>query len=214
MAFLNTEGQTKGKAIIERKGIARYQITVQGKAAHSAICDSGANAIAQAAHMILELEKFKERKNGITCNCGMISGGTTPNTVPKSCTFVVDIRYLNEEQRKIAQEKIEEVCNTVYIPGCSATWELMSFRVAMPLCQRNINLLAKINEIFTQEGMETLEAGRSYGGADAADVTAAGIPCVDCLGVWGGGIHAQDEFSYLSSLAESAKFLSTITYCI
>lgn len=214
VAFLNTEPQSKGKAIIERKGITRYQITVHGKAAHSSLCDSGANAIAQAAHMILELEKFKDRENGITCNCGIISGGTTPNTVPESCTFVADIRCLNDEQQQIAQQKIDEVCNTAFISGCSATWELMSYRVAMPLCKRNIDLLAKINEIFAQEGIETLEAGRSYGGADAADATAAGIPCIDCLGVWGGNNHSRYEFSYLNSLAQSAKFLGTIAYCI
>lgn len=214
VAFLNTEPQLKGKAVIERKGIARYQITVQGKAAHSSLCDSGANAIAQAAHMILELEKFKDRENGITCNCGIISGGSTPNTVPESCTFIADIRYVNDAQQQTAQDKIDQLCRTAFIPGCSATWELMSYRVSMTLCQRNLDLLAAVNEIFAQEGLNILEAGKSFGGADAADATAAGIPCLDCLGVWGGNNHSRDEFSYLNSLAESAKFLGTITYCI
>ena len=56
VAFLNLENNRNGNAGISRTGIVRYEFTVTGKAAHSAACNTGASAIAQAAHMILELE--------------------------------------------------------------------------------------------------------------------------------------------------------------
>lgn len=62
VAFFNLEATGIGKTCIERKGIVRYQITVKGKQAHSGKCDEGASAIAQAAHIILELEQFKDQK--------------------------------------------------------------------------------------------------------------------------------------------------------
>ena len=61
VAFLNLENNRNDNAGISRTGIARYEFTVTGKAAHSAACNTGASAIAQAAHMILELEKLKNQ---------------------------------------------------------------------------------------------------------------------------------------------------------
>ena len=71
VAFLNTEGFSRNTATIRTKGIIRYKYTVKGKACHSALCNGGANAIAEAAHKILKLEKYskesfnKEAKDGI-----------------------------------------------------------------------------------------------------------------------------------------------------
>lgn len=209
VAYLNLEANAPGKVVLVRKGIARFRITVQGKKAHSGCCYDGANAIAQAAHMILELEKFKERK-GLTCNCGMISGGTTPNTVPGECTFVADFRYATDDERAIAEAAVKKVCSTEYVSGCTCTWEQMSYRVAMPLVDRNLQLLDKINSILSNAGMSPLSWISQQGGSDANDATAAGIPAIDNLGIWGGGGHTNDEFAKLDSLNPCAKQVVTI----
>ena len=52
------------------------------------------------------------------------------------------------------------------------------------------------------------------GGSDAAYTTQCGIPTLDSLGVEGGDIHAKEEFSYISSLKESAKRIAAICYNI
>lgn len=209
VAFLNIESNSPGKAVLIRKGIARYRITVTGRKAHSGACYTGANAIAQAAHMILELEQYKTPK-GLTCNCGVISGGTTPNTVPGECSFIADFRYSNDEERDTAQSAVEKVCATEYIPGCSAGWEQMSYRVAMPLTDRNVALLEKINKILSEAGLTTLEITASQGGSDANDATAAGIPAIDNLGIWGGGAHSNNEYGELNSLEPCAMQVVTI----
>ena len=211
VAFLNLENNRSDNAGISRTGIARYEFTVTGKAAHSAACNTGASAIAQAAHMLLELEKLKER-NVLTCNCGLITGGTTANSVPAQCTFVADIRYRDEEQLALAQALLEKVANTEYIPGCSSTYERISYRVSMPVVQRNLDLLDRVNQILTSAGMAAMQPIALGGGSDAADVTAAGIPCLDGMGPKGGGIHSRSEFAYLASLPEAAKRVATILY--
>lgn len=211
VAFLNLENNRNDNAGISRTGIARYEFTVTGKAAHSAACNTGASAIAQAAHMLLELEKLKER-NVLTCNCGLISGGSTPNSVPEKCTFVADIRYRDDEQLEIARKLLETVANAEYIPGCSSTFERISYRVSMPVVQRNLDLLDRVNQILTDAGMNAMQPISLGGGSDAADVTAAGIPCLDGMGPKGGGIHSRSEFAYLASLPEAAKRVATILY--
>ena len=209
IAFLNLESSKPNEAVIARKGIARYQFTVHGKQAHSGKCINGANAIAHAAHMILELEKFKDTET-LTCNCGTISGGTTPNTVPGLCTFVADFRYDSAEDLKRAEQAVESVANTEYIPGCTCSYSLISSRVSMPVEQRNLDLLEKANAILADAGIAPMVPAKQTGGSDAADASASGIPCLDNFGVQGGASHSQDEFALLSSLASCAKHLAII----
>lgn len=209
VAFLNLEASAPGSVVLVRKGIARYRFTVHGKKAHSGVCYTGANAIAQAAHIIIELEKFKE-PNGLTCNCGMISGGTTPNTVPGACTFVADFRYSTDEERAVAQAAVEKAAATEYVSGCTCSWEQMSYRVAMPLVERNLNLLDKINSVLSEAQMPTLTWRSEKGGSDANDATAAGIPAIDNLGIWGGNVHSNAEYAKLDSLSPCVKQLITI----
>ena len=80
----------------------------------------------------------------------------------------------------------------------------------MELTERNIQLLEKANTAFKVYGIPPLARRHKFGGSDAAYVTAAGIPCLDSLGVTGGAGHTRDEFAMLASLPLSAKMLAVI----
>lgn len=217
VAFLNMEGVlegSEGKATLARKGIVDYRFEITGIAAHSSKCATeGASAIREAAHKILELEKQKDA-DGITCSCGVICGGTVVNAVPASCAFEVNFRFAAMEQVGQIEELVSRVAQTVYVPGCTCTVEQTGFRVAMELVERNERLLEKMNEIYEANGMTRLQPRRVNGGADSADVTVAGIPCVDSIGVVGGKIHSKDEYAVMESLKEAAKRAAAVAYCI
>lgn len=213
VAFFNTEGSVGDTVVTERKGILRYRFTVSGVALHSARCAEASNAISEAAHKIIELEKIKDA-DGVTCNCGVISGGTTANTVAAECTFTADIRFVNEEQLLWVREKVKEIAETVYVKGCTAKAEEISFRPAMEKCEKNIKLLDKMNEIYRECGMKELKPRFNLSGSDAAYTTLSGIPTVDCIGVEGKNIHSKDECARLSSLKESAKKMAAVAYYI
>lgn len=214
VAFLNLEGYTPGKACIARKGIITFNFKITGIEAHSSRCATdGANAIAEAAHKIIELEKLKDAA-GLTCNCGVISGGSVPNTVAGYCEFKANIRFATTEQLEWVCDYVKKVADTTYIKGCVCELEQSGFRVAMQYEERNQKLLDRMNEIFEEVGMSTLEAIFGSGGSDAADATAYGIPCIDCMGVFGGRIHSPDEFADIDSLRESAKRLAAVAYYI
>ena len=99
IAFLNLESHSAGTAILQTKGIHRYEITIKGLSVHSASCVTGANAIAEAAYKIIEIEKIKD-PDTVTCNCSVIKGGSAPNNVADECSFVVDIRYCTPEEKE------------------------------------------------------------------------------------------------------------------
>ena len=210
IAFINLEGYSVGKAIITRKGIITFNFKITGEEAHSSKCaTNGANAIAEAAHKIIELEKIKDEK-GLTCNCGVISGGTVPNTVAGYCEFKANVRFATAEQLEWIKEHVKKVAKTVYVKGCSCEVEQYGFRVAMEYCERNVELLEKINQVFDKVGLSRLEAAGGMGGSDAADVTVFGIPCIDDLGAIGGLIHNTGEYAYLNTLYDTPKRLAAI----
>lgn len=213
VAFFNTEGSLKGTAVIQRKGILRYRFTITGAALHSARCTEASNAICEAAHKIIELEKMKDA-DGLTCNCGIISGGTTANTVAAECTFTADIRFVNEKELGEARAKVKEISEKVYIDGCTTKCEEISFRPAMEKCEKNMALLSKMNEIYKECGLEQLQPRFCLSGSDAAYTTLSEIPTVDSIGVEGKNIHSKDEVARLSSLAESAKRMAAVAYLI
>ncbi len=209
-AFFNLEGATKGHVCIERKGLITYTVKIQGIEAHSSICAThGASAILEASHKIIELEKFKD-KDGITCACGVIKGGTTHNTVPGYCEFRANFRFKTDSQFKQIAKFMKELEEKVYVNGTVTTVEEYGSRPAMEYVERNVELFNTINKIFEESGLSTLKPKQAIGGSDAAQVTMAGIPCLDNLGVVGGNIHNQGEYAEVDSLNEYAKRLAVI----
>lgn len=209
VAFLNLEGVQYGTAVLSRKGILRYRFTVKGKSAHSAKCLEGANAVCEAAHKIIQLEKWKDT-DGITCNCGVIQGGTAPNSVAEMCVFQADIRFANQEQYQEAVYQCRKIAAESTVPGCSCELEKVSERPAMPRTAENEALFVKMNRIFENCGLPVLTPRHGPGGSDAAYTTQAGIPTVDSLGIDGGKIHSPQEFAYIASLVDCAKRLAAM----
>lgn len=210
VAFLNLEPHSPGQIVLMRKGIATFTFTVQGEEAHASLCAQyGANAIAEAAHKIIELETWKD-PDGLTCNCGVIRGGTVVNTVPGLCEFKANVRFATQQQLEWAKAEMQRIADRVYVTGCKTTVEMTGFRVAMEYARRNEELAENINRLLAEHGMPVLTPYRRSGGSDAADVTVYGIPCVDSLGTTGGRIHSPQEYGELSSLTEAARRLALI----
>ncbi len=211
-AFINLEGGEVGLACLQRKGVLNFTLTVTGQEAHASFCAiKGANAICEMAHKVIELEKLKDDE-GITCNCGVIEGGTVGNTVAGSCKMKINIRFATEEQRKFAIDYVEKIANTTYVKGCTCSVQLDNSRIAMEYTERNVKLLEKMNKIFIANGMSPLKASKRRGGSDAAEITMIGVPTVDNLGPIGEAFHTTEEFAYVDTLLEQAKRVASVIY--
>ena len=211
IGFLNLEGfTTKDYCCIQRKGIITYKFTVTGIEAHSSECAKrGANAILDAAYKITEIERIKD-DGGITCNTGTILGGSVPNTVAGSCEFKVNVRYKNANERRWIDEHLRSIAKTEHVKGCKCDIEIVTTRLAMEYTERNVAFLEKINSALIKSGYPTLKGAFRKGGSDAAEITSAGIPCIDSIGVSGGGIHSTNEFADIDSLKFSAGRIASI----
>lgn len=194
VAFFNMEPTILDTGVIlERKGIAKFEFTVFGVSEHASKCYDGASAIAEAASKILKLEKYKE-KDGITCNCGTIKGGTVPNTVPEKCVFTLDTRFQNEEQYKEICGIIHKIAEEKIVSGTCCTVREIGYRPSMPRSEKNYALLDEINGILKKSGLEALKTIIAFGGSDAAYITLAGIPVIDSIGAIGDNVHNPNEY--------------------
>ncbi len=207
-AFLNCEpGVGYCKTTVARKGIIRYLFEIHGKAFHSSACYEGANAVTEAAYKIIELERWKD-KDGITCNCGVIKGGTAPNSVAEFCEFYADIRYKTPEELLLVKSRVEEIASTSFVNGTTCKLSVKSERVSMPLKDETVALAERLNRISEENGLPKREICLSNGGSDSADMSSRGILSVDSLGVVGGYMHSVKEYAYTESLLHSAKLLA------
>lgn len=213
IAFLNTEPGRRDGHVISMKGICKFRFEITGKAAHSSSCYLGASAICEAAQKIIRLEQYKDGET-ITCNCGLIEGGSAENTVPEKCTFTADFRFGTEKEREQVMQIAQEIASTAFVEGTCCELTLASSRCAMMKTQRNIELFEKVRNIYLENGLDDVKMIASLGAADSSDLTQRGLPCLESFGTIGGGIHAVDEFAYLDSLALAAKKLAAVAYCI
>ena len=209
VAFLNCEPHDAGTVVLKRKGIAKYTFKIKGKAAHVFDYSNGINAITEAAHKIIELEKYKDR-NGITANCGIISGGTKINTIPEECVLKVDFRFSSTDKLSKVKNIAQKVADTSYVEGTTCELILESFRDAMDLTDENIALLERANEIFEATGLPRLSIRSSAGGSDAAYTTKCGVPTLDSIGVEFGNIDSKNEYAVISTLKQAAKRIAAI----
>ena len=152
--------------------------------------------------------------DGTTCNCGVIHGGTVPNSVAEECNFFADIRFSTFEELENVKKRVEEISQTTYVAGCSCELKEISYRPAMSRTEKNVEFLNEMNKIFENNGLAVLEARSCLSGSDAAYITECRIPCVDNLGTEGKNIHSINEYIKLASLAESAKKIASVIYCI
>jgi acetylornithine deacetylase len=99
-------GEPTSMAVVDaHKGPVRWQVEVNGRAAHSSMAHLGVNAIAYAAKIIAELGKIEDELKALppdprfdppypTLQVTLIQGGTATNIVPINCRFSFEVRAL------------------------------------------------------------------------------------------------------------------------
>jgi len=100
-----------GEVVVDSPTHFRIEVELRGAAAHAGIRpEQGRSAILAAARAIsaMELGRLDERT---TVNVGTIAGGTAMNVVPERCSFVAEVRAMDDER---AEEVVAAVVQRVH----------------------------------------------------------------------------------------------------
>ena len=110
------------EVVCAHKGVVRFHLAVQGKAAHSSKPYLGVNAIAKMARLLSEIENslgasYQNRSHLLighpTFSVGTIEGGTQVNFVPDYCRVAVDCRTLPGDTSASTQTEFQDVIDAV-----------------------------------------------------------------------------------------------------
>ena len=190
-----------------RKGVGRFVLKVQGRAAHSAVPAHGANAVEELAHQVLRLQGLNDEARGLTVTVGVVGGGTTYNVVPAAAEAKIDVRVERADEIAEVEAALRTLESTV--PG--TTLELTGGWTRPPLERSpgSSALFARAHEYGRELGLD-LHEGHSRGGSDGNIVGALGVPVLDGLGPEGAGAHAVDEHVLVASLPVRAQILARL----
>jgi sugar lactone lactonase YvrE/acetylornithine deacetylase/succinyl-diaminopimelate desuccinylase-like protein len=102
--------------VTARKGRATFRVEVTGRGAHAGNAHArGANAIAQLAHTVGQIEALTDHAAGVTFNVGLISGGTSLNRVPHHAVAHAEMRAFTLEAYHAALARLRALENEMSV---------------------------------------------------------------------------------------------------
>ena len=121
-------GEPTSMTVVDaHKGPVRWQVDVEGRAAHSSMAHLGVNAITYASQLINELGRIEqELKNSNTnerftppyptLQVTLINGGTAANIVPVSASFGFEVRALPGVDVDAIERRLRNFAETKCLP--------------------------------------------------------------------------------------------------
>lgn len=183
------------------------EVTIAGKAAHSARPAGGINALNIAAKA-LTLAKVGELDRDTTANFGIIRGGNARNIVPERVELVGEVRSRNLKRL----DRHTRAIQTAFEKAVKGTGARLDFRVTRaynryefrksdPLIKRVAAALKKIGRPAAYRA--------TMGGSDANIWNAKGIKTV-VVSVGYEDIHTTDEYIPIAELVKTAELVETL----
>lgn len=197
----------RGALKTQRKGIGRFTITVQGKAAHAGLDpEAGASAILELAHVIQALFALNDVDRGVTVNVGTVDGGIQANVIAPHSKAVVDVRVPTLADGA----QIERVIHGLQpaTPNVRLHIEGGIGRPSMEATPRNRLLWEIAKESGAELGLDLTEV-RAGGGSDG-NTTSQYTATLDGLGPVGDGAHAAHEHLLIGRTLERAALLTML----
>ncbi|MBN0978855.1 M20/M25/M40 family metallo-hydrolase [Pseudomonas hygromyciniae] len=189
---------------VATNGINGVFLDVKGKSSHAGSApEAGRNAAMELAHQMLQLKDLGDPAKGTTVNWTLVKSGEKRNIIPSSASAEADMRYadLSETDRVLADA--QRIAAKKLIDGTEVTLRLEKGRP--PLAKNpGSEELAKVAQALYRKIGRNIEPIAMRFGTDAgyAYMPGSAKPAVlETMGVVGAGLHADDEYIELSSIA-------------
>lgn len=198
LAYIVLEGMALGEVYHRALGVRRFRVKVHTAGGHSWDDYGSPSAIHELAKIVAELTRMKvPSRPRSSLNVGVISGGTSVNTIASDAQFELDLRSEGAEQLDEMVEKVERIIQSFDLPGVKVSMDLIGRRPAgalaatHPLVQLAQQALKKQN----------LDAVLTIGSTDANIPLSQGIPGVTVGLTTGFGAHTLNEYVHTPPLA-------------
>ena len=193
------------------KGVARWNLSVFGKACHSSEPEKGINAIYRMAKIISLIEKYQSELSSIidpllgneTISVGVVKGGAAVNIVPEYCVVEIDRRLT----RKTSPEQALNSLSGYLADNIDFEFKTSELNDAWnaALVDSLHPGVRMMSAVCSDMRMDAVPRQVSFG-SDAYRMNAAGIPTV----LWGPGsitkAHIDAECVETEHLRKAVQF--------
>jgi tripeptide aminopeptidase len=199
-AYLVLEGMSLGQIFHRGLGVQRYRITSRTIGGHSWVDFGRPSAIHELAALIVRLNAISLPKQPRTSlNVGVISGGTSVNTIAANADLELDTRSEGRQELAALAKCIEELVSQANKPGIvRIVAEVIGERPAgeIPASHPLITLAVKA---LQEQGINGL---LNIGSTDANIPLNRGLPAITIGLTHGAGAHTVGEFIEIRPLAQ------------
>ena len=183
-------------------------IRVRGRAAHAGVePNKGRSAVLEAAHKAIEISALHGRWPGVSCNVGVLRGGTRPNVVPEEAVLEVDLRSSDLATLEEAERAIERICRRHTVSDIEVDVRHDGLHRPMEKTEASQRLVDLAVDVAAELGFDVGDVATG-GASDGNTTSGAGCPTLDGLGPIGGGAHASDEWLDLASVVPRVAMLA------
>ncbi len=210
VAFVLECARADGDIVSSRKGTVDLRLTIRGRAAHAGVePEKGRSAILEAAHLTIALQALSGRWPGVTCNVGVVKGGTRPNVVAEQAVLEVDLRSPSHAGLEAAEAEIRVICGASTVPDVTTMIEEMGRHWPMEKLATSARLVDHAQALARRLGFAVRDAATG-GASDANTTSGLGVPTLDGLGPVGGDDHAPGEYLELDSIVPRVTLLAAL----
>ena len=196
-AYLILEGMALGQVYHRGLGSQRYRITAQTVGGHSWVDFGRPSAIHELAGLVTRLANLPLSRNPrSTLNVGIISGGTSVNTIAAGASLELDLRSESERALINLVRQVQGLISQANRPDVNVTAELIGDRPAGKI-EADHPLVRLASRCLEKQGVS---ARLNIGSTDANIPLSRGLPAV-CIGLTTGqGAHTVRESIYTEPL--------------
>lgn len=201
-------GRANGNIVSARKGMATFDLAVQGRAAHAGIePQKGRSAILELAHHTIALHTLNDLAAGISVNVGVVQGGTRRNVVAAEASAQIELRARTRADLEATAAAIHKVAARTYVPDTTTTLTGAITHLPMERTADVARLASWCQEAARAAGFAVQDA-ETGGGSDGNTTAALGIPTLDGLGPVGGNAHSAGEYVEIPSIVPRVAMLA------
>ena len=213
--FVSLDSSCMNKVVTQAVGSHRYKVSVATEGGHSFASFGNRNAIHSLASLITFLYTVKVPKAGnstTTYNVGVISGGTSVNTIAQNAEMLYEYRSDSKECLAKMQDLFRHAIEAFRATGIRVDVELLGERpCGSDIPQDAFDALknryfSSLKDVLHVEGLE-----RS-GSTDCNIPLSMGVPAI-CFGVVrAAGAHTREEKLETASLLDGCKLFLDFLY--
>lgn len=206
--LITMDGTSLTGIVTDAVGSHRYRVRVRAEGGHSFADFGKPSAILQLANVVQALYAQRVPKAGeskTTYNVGVISGGTSVNTIAQEAELLYEYRSDSVDCLRTMEEGFARILGELRDGGMDIEAE----RIGDRPCAKNVPpearraLIERVSASIRRTQGE--EPTCKSGSTDANSALGAGIPSV-CIGVCRGGkCHTREEWLDKSSLADGCR---------